>query len=191
VGDRIQIGSVTGDVSDLRLFQFSVLEIGQWVHGDQPTGRIVHVPNGRVFSEPQVNYTSEFPFIWNELPVTLTFESNWQLAKALFEEIIGRHGLRESDAVAWLESTSHAITRLAASPAVITSVADNGVVLTLRYLCHPRQRRATAEQIWEDVLRAVGASDDIDFAYPTTRLYNNRREGKPGTGGPAGAGVGE
>lgn len=30
VGDRIQIGDVKGDVIDLRLFQFTLLEIGNW-----------------------------------------------------------------------------------------------------------------------------------------------------------------
>jgi hypothetical protein len=68
---------------------------------------------------------------------------------------------------------------------VYTSVADSGVVLTLRYLCEPRKRRGTEQAVWEDILRALAAADDIDFAYPTQRFYDNRGEGKPGTGGPS------
>jgi small-conductance mechanosensitive channel len=45
VGDRIQIGEHAGDVIDLRLFQFTLLEIGNWVDADQSTGRIIHIPN--------------------------------------------------------------------------------------------------------------------------------------------------
>jgi small-conductance mechanosensitive channel len=62
---------------------------------------------------------------------------------------------------------------------VYTSVADSGVLLTIRYLCDPRKRRSTAEEIWEDILERFGECDDIDFAYPTQRFYNNPIEGKP------------
>ena len=48
VGDRIEINGHQGDVIDIRLFQFSVVEIGNWVDSDQSTGRIIHVPNNLV-----------------------------------------------------------------------------------------------------------------------------------------------
>lgn len=77
VGDRIQIGDNSGDVIDIRLFQFSLNEIGNWVDADQSTGRIIHIPNGFVFTEPQANYTAGFQYIWSEIPVLVTFESDW------------------------------------------------------------------------------------------------------------------
>ncbi|HEX9729294.1 MAG TPA: hypothetical protein VGA37_12380 [Gemmatimonadales bacterium] len=58
------------------------------------------------------------------------------------------------------------------------------VVLTVRYLCDPRSRRSSAQTIWEAVLDGFAQADDIDFAYPTKRFYDNRIEGKPGAGGP-------
>ena len=70
------------------------------------------------------------------------------------------------------------------TPIVWTSVADSGVVLTIRYLCDPRKRRSSETLIWEDILKAFASSPDIDLAYPTQRFYDNAREGKPGTGGP-------
>ena len=70
------------------------------------------------------------------------------------------------------------------TPKVWTSVAESGVLLTIRYLCDPRKRRGTAETIWEDILTEFGKCDDIDFAYPTTRRYINLEEGKRGAGGP-------
>ena len=51
-------------------------------------------------------------------------------------------------------------------------------MLTIRYLCNPRKRRETAQFIWEDVLDEFSKTDDIDFAYPTTRFYDNKTEGK-------------
>ena len=78
VGDRVQIGDHSGDVIDQRIFQFTLLEIGNWVDGDQSTGRIIHIPNGKIFTQDQANYTKAFSYIWDELSVLLTFESNWK-----------------------------------------------------------------------------------------------------------------
>jgi len=66
------------------------------------------------------------------------------------------------------------------TPTVYTSVADSGVLLTIRYMCEPTRRRTSAQEIWEDILTKFAAHDDIDFAYPTTRFYRNPVEGKPG-----------
>ena len=66
------------------------------------------------------------------------------------------------------------------TPTVYTSIVDSGVLLTIRYLCFPRGRRGSTEEIWENILDAFAAADDIDFAYPTQRLYYNATEGKFG-----------
>ena len=82
-----------GDVIDIRLFQFSINEIGNWVDADQSTGRIIHIPNGIVFTEPQANYTAGFQYIWNEIPVLVTFESDWKKAKQILTDIVNHHGV--------------------------------------------------------------------------------------------------
>ena len=64
------------------------------------------------------------------------------------------------------------------TPTVYTSVAEDGVKLTLRYLVQPRRRRVTEQKIWEDILREVAKHDEIDFAYITRRAFNNLTEGK-------------
>ena len=64
------------------------------------------------------------------------------------------------------------------TPTVYTAVKDSGVLLTIRYLCEPRRRRGTEEAIWEDVLTEFAKCDDIDFAYPTRRYFDNLLEGK-------------
>ena len=87
VGDRIQIGNHAGDVIDTRFFQFTLMEIGNWVNADQSTGRIIHIPNGMVLSEVLANYSKGFQYIWNEIPVLITFESNWKKAKKMLQKI--------------------------------------------------------------------------------------------------------
>ncbi len=188
VGDRVEIrgpaGAVAGDVIDQRVFSFTLNEIGNWVRADQSTGRIIHVPNGRVFTETVANYTRGFKYIWDEVGVLVTFESDWRKAKERLTEIVERHAAhlsQEAETRLREASRRYLIFYSKLTPIVYTSVEDSGVMLTMRYLTEPHRRRARRQAIWEDVLDTFAAHDDIDFAYPTTRFYDNRREGKPGT----------
>jgi len=179
VGDRIQIDSHVGDVIDIRLFQFTILEVGNWVEADQSTGRIIHMPNSIVFSKPQANYSKGFRYIWNEIRVLVTFESDWKAAKSILAEI----GHKTSNALSKpakqriREATKkYLITYTHLTPFVYTSVKDNGVMLTLRYLCNPKKRRSSEHSIWEYILEEFNKNKNIDFAYPTTRFYNQGKE---------------
>lgn len=188
IGDRIQIGENAGDVIDLRLFAFSLVEIGNWVDADQSTGRILHIPNGRVFQETVANYTQGFNFIWDEIPVTVTFESDWRKAKNLLTDISRRHAaLTSDDAMRQVrQATSQYLIRFEhLTPIVWTSVTDIGVTLTIRFLTDPRRRRSAETAIWEEILDTFAENDDIDFAYPTQRFFDNVSEGKPGARAPA------
>lgn len=84
LGERIQIGEHKGDVIDIRAFRFTLFEIaGERVDAEQPTGRLLHVPNGLVFTEPLANFTEGFQYVWHEIPVLVTFESNWETAQQI------------------------------------------------------------------------------------------------------------
>ncbi|MBC7962039.1 MAG: mechanosensitive ion channel family protein [Steroidobacteraceae bacterium] len=185
VGDRIQIGIHSGDVMDLTLFRFTLAEIGNWVHADQITGRIVHIPNGKVFVEPLAIYSRGMhDFIWNEVAVLVTFESNWKRAKDILNEIAVKHaGHLAEPAERKLKEYARdfLIVPIDLTPKVFTTVEENGILLTVRHLCPSRHRRESTQEIWEDVLNRFAECDDIDFAYRTTRSYNNVTEGKRGT----------
>jgi small-conductance mechanosensitive channel len=173
VGDRIELAGHAGDVIDLRVFQFTLLELRNWVDADQSTGRILHVPNRKVFSDPIANATKGFNYIWNEMPMLVTYESDWRLAKSLLQDIAERHA-------AYLSENAREQVRQAArhymifygklTPIVYTRVVASGVQLTVRYLCDPRQRRSTEQAIWEDILDAFAAEPTIELAYPTQRI---------------------
>jgi small-conductance mechanosensitive channel len=189
VGDRIELGKSKGDVIDIRPFKFTILEIGNWVDADQSTGRVIHIPNHTVFTEQLANYTSDFQFIWNEIGIMVTFESDWKKAKEILSTIA------EEESKDFIEQAKEQIKRAAKSylieyryltPIVYTNVKDSGVMLSIRYLTDPRRRRGSAQAIWERALDEFSQSDSIDLAYPTIRVFNNPKEGKPDTGGPSG-----
>jgi len=184
LGDRIEIDNIVGDVIDQRVFQFSVIEIGNWVDADQSTGRIIHIPNGKVFKMHQANYTAGFEYIWHEIPVLLTFESDWKNAKEILLQAVNKHAMnlsKEAEVQIKEAAKTFLIFYKTLTPIVYTTVKDSGVLLTIRYLAHVRRRRMTEELIWEEVLDQFAKYENIDFAYPTIRYYSNITEGKEGT----------
>ncbi len=176
VGDRVEIGEYAGDVIDSGPLMFTVLEIGKWVHSDQSTGRMCQVPNALVFTRPLVNYTKGFKFIWNEIPVLVTFESNWKKAKELLHAIADKHGssiVEQASREMKNASKQFMLVCGKLTPTVYTSVRESGVLLTLRYLCPVLNRRDSEQAIWEDVLGVISDNDEIDLAYPTRRVYKH------------------
>jgi len=181
VGDRVQIGVHAGDVVDLTLFQFTLLEIGNWVDADQSTGRVIHVPNALVFTVPLANYTQEFEYIWNEVAVTVTFESDWRRAREVLRTIASdRLGTHVEAAEGQLRRATRKffIQYTHLTPAVYAEIRPNGVLLTVRYLCPARARRGTAADLQEAILDAFAAEPGVQLAYPTHRVFRNIEEGK-------------
>ena len=175
VGDRIEIKGVAGDVVDIRAFRFTVLEIRNWVHADQSTGRLVHIPNGLVFTDPLANFTEGFPLIWEEQAVLVTFESDWELAEQLVR------GVLESEAPDPTERKMATQIRKAANeyfirythlePTTYVTVEDSGVLVTGRYLTAARERRTIDDRVWRGILHAFASEPTVELAYPTVRTF--------------------
>ncbi len=175
VGDRIQIDEHIGDVVGTGIFEFSVIEVGNWVDADQSTGRLIHIPNGLLFTKPIANYTKEFRYLWKEIPVLITFESNWKKAKKILKEVALKNGerpLANEDPRPKRASKKFLIIYSKLGSTVYTSVRESGVLLTIRCLYKPRQGRELEQRIWEDILSEFKKNDDITLAYPTQRLYS-------------------
>ncbi len=173
IGDRIEIGSHAGDVVDIRVLRFTLMEIQNWVGGDQPTGRLVHVPTGRLFRDAMANYTETFNHIWHEIPIVITFESDRRLAERRVHEVLSsiqtpaeaRHTQADFAAAA----SHYVIPVTDFTPTVYVDAVDHGVRLTARFVIHPRDRRKVDDQVWRDLLDAFEAESAVDFAYPTIR----------------------
>lgn len=174
VGDRIEVGGSKGDVVDIRLFRFSLMEVGNWVEAEQSTGRLLHVPNGIVFTNQVANYTEGFEFIWHEIPVLVTFESDRSRAGEIIRQALREHAPNvEQEAGARIRKTArnYHIKIGALTPTVYLSVQDSGVLLTARFLVDPRKQRDVAQAIWESVLDGLDEEPRVELAYPTVRTY--------------------
>ena len=172
-GDRIELGGVKGDVIDIRIFQTSLLEIGNLVEADQSTGRIVNVPNSAIFKKESYNYNQGFEFVWNEVKVLVTFQSDWKRA----EEIMLEHGMHiasgKEDVVKQkidYMTRRYMIKYGKLTPIVYVDVKDSGVQLTLRYLSGARNVRSAQDALWRNLLDDFKKEENVTLAYPTYHI---------------------
>lgn len=151
-----------------------MLEIGNWDDADQSTGRLVHVPNGKVFSTPVANYTEGFPYIWDELSVMVTFESDWKAAERSVVASLKDHAPDSTDPQI-VNSIRQAgeqylIRYQHLTPTTYVSVKDSGVMISGRYLVGVRTRRSVKDALWRSILEALSEEAKVDLAYPTSRI---------------------
>jgi small-conductance mechanosensitive channel len=109
----------------------------------------------------------------------ITFESNWKKAKTILQEIVSKHAEHLSDTTGkkiFEARKNYMIYYRNLNPIVYTKVKDSGVQFTMRYLCNPRKRRGSENEIWEEVLTQFVKHNDIELDYRTTRFYKLNEE---------------
>lgn len=118
-------------------------------------------------------------YIWNGIPIMVTFESDWKKAKRILLEI------EESKLKELLDKAKKQMDKALKNyhihysnitPTVYTNIRPNGVLLTLRYLCNPKKRRDSEQIAIEAILNEFAQHDNINFAYPTTRFFKSEKE---------------
>lgn len=152
IEDRIEIDDVKGDVISMHPLGFEILEIGNRVYGEQSTGRIIHVPNSYIFTKTLKNYTKVFKYIWDEVKIDVTLDSDIKKTKEVIYEILfDNETLREipkkmEDAVdeAILE---YRIYYNNLDPIIYMKIEKDHIELYLRYLVHPKKARNVQEEI--------------------------------------------
>jgi small-conductance mechanosensitive channel len=175
IGSRIQVEDLIGDVIDIGLLKTTLLEVGEpLVYAMQSTGRIVTVPNSVFLNKNVVSSATVNPLVWQEIQVLVTFESDWRRAREiihdvateLYEEIVPdlRAGFHVLEA-------AYAFRLGSTAPIVYTTIADSGVMLTLRNLTPVRKRRSTVDRISTGILDRFAEEPSIEFAYPTYRVF--------------------
>ncbi len=149
------------------LFYFTLMEIGNWVDADQSTGRLLKVPNGIVITEGVANYSRGLPYVWNEIPIMLTGDSDWKSAKTLLQSIAEKHteNLNAAQKKDFRKKAGAYVISPILTPTVYTSLEEKGILLTIRHLCEPRHRRNIEEDICENILETFLLHSNINLLY--------------------------
>jgi small-conductance mechanosensitive channel len=164
VGDRINVNGQTGDIIDLKLFHFVIMEISDKDLGEQSTGKVAHVPNNYIFLYKVSNANKGFKYIWNEINVRITLESDFDKAKEMLLSIANKHALHivgEVKEELIEASKKYMLQYNNLTPIVYTHVKEGHIHLTMRYLCEVRQARITENEIWSDILHITKEHDEV------------------------------
>ena len=187
VGDRVEVNGVVGDVIDIGVLKTTLLEVGNLVYGPQSTNRVVTVPNYYFLSSNAFSATAGNPFVWQEIKIVVTFESDWAKAEQILRGAADQHHSLIADD---MQRGFRAIEQRYAfrsgklTPIVYVALAEFGIDLTMRFLTHSRRRRDSVDTITRQVLTAFEREPGVELAYPTYRLFR-LGEGVPGRVGAA------
>lgn len=173
IGDRIEVGGKIGDVIDIGLFYTSLIELREWVGGDQTTGRITIVPNGLLLSSLSNNYTKDHSFIWDEIAIPITYESDWRKAVNLLEEITKKETSEivatSEREISYLEE-KYFLSKRSTEPKVFMSITDNWIMLNVRYVVGVRERRQVKNNLSMLFMDAIQKEKDISISSQTFML---------------------
>ena len=159
VGDRISMGGVRGDVMRLGFIQTTIMEMGQppsvqgadpamWVKSRQFTGRIVAVTNSKIFAEPVFNYTRDFPFIWEEIAIPITYQADRARAEAILLEAARLHATSPDSMAAEFKQNLQerfGVEPIELEPRVYYRITDNWLELTVRFIITTHQIRGAKD----------------------------------------------
>lgn len=175
VGERIQIGEVNGDVMDIDILYTTLMETRGWVQGDQATGRIVLVPNASVLSNAVKNYTKDHNFIWEEIVVPVTFDSNWEaLIGPLLKYVkdycadLTPQALREIEAL----GEKYYLPKRDVEPMIYVSFDDRFIRIGIRFVTEARKRRFHSNNIYRMVLKEAAKHKDVKIAQSQVESWN-------------------
>lgn len=185
VGDRIEVGEVFGDVFRIDVLTTTVWEAGgpgKAVAGAQATGAMITFPNWEVLRSNIVNYSREFPYVWDEVTVGIANESDLAYAMKVFqrtaERVVGDLMKEPVERYRELLREARLSFDIEEEPAVFISAADAWTNCTVRYLVPARSRRRWASNLLlalsEESAKPVHKGRIIP-SYPRTEVRLARR----------------
>lgn len=174
VGDRVQLGGIKGDVIDVAILRTTLMEIGEWVKGDQYSGRIVRIANSFVFKEPVFNYSGDFPFLWDEIAVPIKYGSDHRLARKILQDVvdeeIGEYSRKATES--WRAMVKkYMVEEASVKPAIALALNDNWMEYTVRYVVDFKNRRTTKDRLFTRLLdEFVKTNGQVAIASTTIQL---------------------
>ncbi len=168
VGDRIEIGHNQGEVINIGLMRFTLLEVNHLESSGLSTNRFIHVPNHLSITNQYFVVSKDLDLIWDEILIYLDVKSDWIKAKQICLDILKKNSNQEKiDAKLNEELTEVSKDFLVkigkTTPIVFLSLDESKIVLNLRYLSFVHQRRNNRDKIFTSILESFDKEKKIKF----------------------------
>lgn len=169
VGDRITIANVTGDVIEVGLLRFYVLEVASSGNLSQPTGRVAVFSNAILFQAltPLYKQLPGTEYTWHQIVVKLASDKDYRVAaqrildcvQQIYETYRSHVERQHRDLENWMDMPLDA-------PNVQSNLQlqDGGLQLWIRYPAALRGAPAEDEKISEALLRLIASDEEVRTA---------------------------
>lgn len=173
-GDRIEINGIKGDVIDIGVTKTTLMEIGEWVKSDNYNGRIVQISNSFIFKGPVRNYSTDFPFVWDEIKLPIKFSSDLELVNQIVKQATDKYLLDYAQFAKdnWqIMVKKYLIENANVEPSLMFVLNDNWVEFTLRYVVDYKKRGAIKHKLFNEIYNGVmNSGGKVSFASATFEM---------------------
>ncbi len=170
LGDRIEVNGARGYVVEIGIMSSTLREFGGWMSGDAFTGRYASIPNRWVLDYNVFNYTKDTEFIWDEVDVAVTYESDFKLAEKylldIAEEIVGPMMRANRDAIRAKYEFMDLANYMSEEPEIQYELKESWVKMTLSYFVPCHQRDKVKTDLTKRILDRFQADPRVAIAYP-------------------------
>ena len=183
IGDRLEIEGTRGDVIDIDLLRTTLLEVNAWLGTDEPTGRVITMPNNFIFKTKVFNFTHGHPYIWAKIDLTVTNATPVAAAVALFERVVQEEAGAQfalAQAASATMRRRYGVEDAVYKPQVNLQIVDTGVMLSMLYVSHFRNSSETRNKLYRRLVTELEQHPNIQLSCPTLQiLHDNLEEGAP------------
>ena len=160
IGDRVQIGAVSGEVISLGLVRMHLMELNP--QGPlEATGRVVAFPNSIVFQAANglFRQIAGVDFVWHEATLALPAGSDYAAIKAkllgALNEVLSENHEELTRQTQQLEKATASTTVVKPVPQVQLRFSPAGVEALVRYPVHLQNQADTDERVSQAILKVL------------------------------------
>jgi small-conductance mechanosensitive channel len=179
------VNDIYGDVSQIDFLTTTVWENGStWFTAEQPSGRLITIPNSLLLQTAIYNDTRDFPFVWDEVSVSMAYESDLNFTRDVVlqaaRDILGESMVEPINHYWKILRRSNLDDNISDAPEIYLTFADSWVNLHLRFLVSVRGKRSVHSSILEAVLKASSRPESAGRIKPVYRRVQSQRIGLEG-----------
>ena len=178
VGDRVQIAGVTGEVVDIGIVRFHLLELGSGGTDAQPSGRVVAFSNSVVF-QPASSVFKQIPgtsFVWHEMSLTFSPEGNYRTIQeritTAVDTALKDHREEMEQQRRHMEQTLNSISTIELRPRTRLHITASGIEVWVRFPVGLQNAADIDDRVLHEIYAAIDREPKlklVESGMPTLR----------------------
>ena len=169
VGDRVQVAGISGEVVDVGLVRFHMLEL---VSGEEKTasGRVVAFSNSIVF-QSNAGFFKQIPgtnFVWHEVTLTVSPDTDYNLVEQRLQGVVAAIFSEYRDEMEkqyrYMEKTLTSTPTGTLQPRSRLNLATSGLEVSIRYPVDLLRASEIDDRVTRELLSAIDRDPKLTLA---------------------------